>query len=734
MSEHKPIEVAVIGGGCASIAAAFELTRPEHHGKYHVTIYGLGWRLGGKGASGRGPADRIEEHGFHVWLGFYENAFRLLRECYAELNRDPRKCRFADWRDAFFPAPSIGVADRSGSGRWLNWMAYFPPGDGAPGDPLTEHNPFSLSSYLVRAATLLQTLLLAVQTRQSSGAAEHGEGRSASSPHSNDRQSQIPSAEAVVENIARLLKYGLLATTVGLIEAVELLKTVLGALSQYPDNVILRLIEAIASNTRRQFEALVENDDEMRRLWEVVDLVLAILRGTIRFGLVTDPRGFDAINDYECREWLRLNGASERSLNSAFVRGLYDLAFAYDGGDFQRPRLAAGQALRGSLRMFFTYRGALFWKMRAGMGDVVFAPFYEVLKKRGVTFTFFHRLENVKLADPASLAPGEHPYVEALEFDVQAEIKGGREYQPLIEVRGLPCWPAKPDYKQLVEGDRFEREGWDFASHWDRRKVGTKTLRVIDDFDFVVLGVGIGTIPYVCKEIVARDPRWRAMVDHVKTVATQAFQIWMREDMEELGWSEPPTSISAFVQPFDTWADMGHLIPEESWPTQPRALAYFCCVLPDPAVPPDRSDADYPARRREEVRRDAIRFLNRDIEHLWPNAVRRPGKFRWELLVAPTEQEPASQAAEPDESRFDSQLWTANVNPSDHYTLALPGSLKYRISPLDNTYDNLTIAGDWTDCGFNEGCVEAAVMSARLAAHAISHSPPLEEIVSYDHP
>ncbi len=84
------------------MTAAFELTRPEHRGKYHVTIYQLGWRLGGKGASGRGPADRIEEHGFHVWMGFYENAFRLLRECYSELDRNPRTRRFAEWRDAFF--------------------------------------------------------------------------------------------------------------------------------------------------------------------------------------------------------------------------------------------------------------------------------------------------------------------------------------------------------------------------------------------------------------------------------------------------------------------------------------------------------------------------------------------------------------------------------------------------------------------------------------------------------
>ncbi|MGC2276528.1 MAG: NAD(P)-binding protein, partial [Candidatus Binatus sp.] len=56
MPEQKPIRVAVIGGGCAAISAAFELSRPAHNGKYQVTIYQLGWRLGGKGASGRGPA------------------------------------------------------------------------------------------------------------------------------------------------------------------------------------------------------------------------------------------------------------------------------------------------------------------------------------------------------------------------------------------------------------------------------------------------------------------------------------------------------------------------------------------------------------------------------------------------------------------------------------------------------------------------------------------------------
>src|SRR5256885_9178029 len=117
------------------------------------------------------------------------------------------------------------------------------------------------------------------------------------------------------------------------------------------------------------------------------------------------------------------------------MRGIYDLAFAFEDGDVHRPQLAAGVALRGAMRMFFTYRGALFWRMNAGMGDVVFAPLYEVLKRRGVRFEFFHRLRNVKLAPPME---GEQSYVQSLEFDVQARVKGRghREYSPLVDVHG----------------------------------------------------------------------------------------------------------------------------------------------------------------------------------------------------------------------------------------------------------------------------------------------------------
>lgn len=752
----KPIRVAIIGGGCAAISTAFELTRPEHGGRYQITLYQLGWRLGGKGASGRGPADRIEEHGLHVWMGWYENAFRLMRECYEELSRDPRGYPVATWRDVFIPTSFVGVTDRTTEGDWRSWNRIFPPAEGLPGDPPTETHRWSVAMYMMRTVGLLRSLFGGLQLRvdrtsssiprNSADSPEPGDG----GPRAASRTRTRETPESVAETLSALIQYGELATLAGLTHGIGLLEVLIGSLTRatLPSagtdttsadvngaaqrNLLLRFLDTVAINARRLLEARLEADLELRRIWQVIDLTLATLRGQIRSGLVTDPRGFDAIDEFDCREWLLLNGASKSSVESGYMNGLYDLGFGYEDGDRQKPAVSAGQALRGFLRAFFTYRGAFFWKMRGGMGDVVFAPFYEVLKRRGVRFEFFHRLTNVRLADTAVLTDGETPYVETLEFDVQANTSvAGTSYEPLKLVKGMPCWPARPDYRQLADGERLEREGWDFESHWDRRRVDTKTLRVVDDFDFVVLGVGLGAIPYVCREIVGRDHRWRAMVQNVKTVATQAFQIWLRPDMAELGWSGPPTTLSGFVEPFDTWADMRHLLPCESWATEPGALAYFCGVLPASEDPLEEIDPSFPARQLAAVRENAVRFLNKDIRHLWPAAAEPTGEFRWHLLAMPHENGDASLTGE---ARFASQFWIANVNPSDRYTLALPGSSRYRISPLDQTYDNFVIVGDWTDCGFNSGCVEAAVMSGRLGAHAICKSPALEEIVGFDHP
>lgn len=726
---EKPIKVAIIGGGCGAMTTAFELSRPEHRGRYAVTVYQEGWRLGGKGASGRGPSGRIEEHGLHVWLGFYDNAFRLMRQCYGELAAADPPSPFGDWREAFTPESDIGLFSPTERGSWQKWAVHFPPQPGLPGDPLAPEELLSLPRYIQRAFTLLRALVLdcEVSRTRDSPRSSHA------APYPSPAQPSIRNEpERMTDTLRALLSRGLFSGAAVLAEALGVLGAALGAVPARLDGVWLQLAEKVCAALRGWLEDTLIADDRHRHLWEIVDLGLANIVGAIRFGLLTDPRGLDAIDDYECREWLLMNGASQRSVQSPFMRGLYDLALAYEDGDPERPRLSAGQGLRGTLRMFFGYRGAIAWRMRAGMGDVVFAPLHEALRRRGVRFEFFHRLTNVGLAPGGEILPGDRTHVQSLTFDVQAKIRRGQDYQPLVDVAGRPCWPSRPDFAQLVGGARLAAEGWDFESHWDRRRAGTKTLQVTTDFDLVVLGVSVGAVPHVCPEILARDARWRRMTEEVKTVATQAFQVWLHESVDQLGWQGPPYIAAGFVGPFATWCDMAYVIPEEGWRSPPRTSVYFCGVLPEPAAAAADTDTDYAARRREEVRHNALAYLEGPGRLPFPGAYDPGGGFRWDILADATEQDGAPGPTGPD--RFATQYWRANVNPTDRYVLHTPGSSRYRISPLDVTYDNFTVAGDWTDSGFHSGCVEGAVMSGLLAAHALSKKPALEDIIAYDHP
>jgi uncharacterized protein with NAD-binding domain and iron-sulfur cluster len=741
----SPIRVAIVGGGCGALATAFELTRPAQRGRYAVTVYQMGWRLGGKGASGRNEQQcwRIEEHALHVWLGFYENAFRLLRDCHAELGDPPDAWR-ADFVEDSFIALARDAAhpgDGAVASSSAAWAALFPPAPGLPGDRFAgDANPFALRSYLSQAARLLRTLLGGLALLQKD------EDRGFVDP---DWLKLDPAAARAdprmalgrsVDTMLRMMRLGYLSTMGGLLTATSMLEQfVLDVARAAPGDhyVVADFVQSFAAAVRRQVAPIVEADAKFSFRWQVIDLVLTIMVGMVRDGLLTHPDGLDAINHLECREWLKRHGASEASLEGAFVSGLYNLGFA-DHASFGAPGapgVAAGQALRGALRMFFTYRGAMFWKMRAGMGDVVFAPLYRALKARGVEFRFFHRLENVGMAFPAS---GE-PHVTSLAFAVQADVPNG-EYDPLMVFKGRHCWPSKP-----IAG-RFApqaNEEWAYESFYDRRKVGMRTLEVGRDFDFVVLGISKGAIPFACPELVEADhpvgERWRRMVEHVPTVPTQSFQVWLREgeEVNALGWHDRSVTLTGIPGAFDTWADMRQVVPAEGWPEGrwPATVAYFCGPLrPDPndfnLPAADSHEPQHRESRKQAALANAVTFLDQHMTALWRNAG-APGEFRWQMMMNP--QSPGelntSYAA-----ALAAQYVVANIDPSDQYVLAPPGSIEHRISPLDTGVDNLTIAGDWTACGFTEGCVEAAVMSGMLASHALSELPPLEDIVGYDHP
>src|SRR3546814_1311221 len=64
MSEQKKRKIAILGGGVGALTSAFYLaSQPGAAEKYEITVYSIGWRLGGKCATGRNPefGNRIEE-------------------------------------------------------------------------------------------------------------------------------------------------------------------------------------------------------------------------------------------------------------------------------------------------------------------------------------------------------------------------------------------------------------------------------------------------------------------------------------------------------------------------------------------------------------------------------------------------------------------------------------------------------------------------------------------------
>ena len=225
------------------------------------------------------------------------------------------------------------------------------------------------------------------------------------------------------------------------------------------------------------------------------------------------------------------------------------------------------------------------------------------------------------------------------------------------------------------------------------------------DVDVVVLAASVGSLADPCAELVEDSARWRSMIDHVATVATQSLQLWLRTSESQLGWDFPASTVSGYVPPFDTYASMTHLLAQEQWPAEdrPETLGYFCGSL-------RIEDAD--ADPQAVVTANAIRFLDDHAGHFWPAAA-GPDGFAWDQLVD------GGGSAGGGPERLAGQYVRANIEGSQRYVQSLPGSQRHRLRVDESGYDHLVLAGDWTNCGLNAGCIEAATMSGLEAANTI---------------
>jgi len=710
----------------ASLAAVYELTSlPGWRDRYEITVYQTGFRLGGKGASGCNPDahHRIEEHGLHVLWGFYENAFRLLRECYEELGRPPG-APLATMSQAFLPHDCIVLPERQGDG-WSFRSMTSPRNSGVPGTGTHVPGPWEYITRLLRFADeRLQELLVAVDGRLP---ARVREALGVERPRLRQQVERIARAvgnhaAAVRDALEGAVRAVLERTAVTAVSAAqklrELTTLVLGMETA-------RLIAADASrqptfeheHERESREVLVvldvigaslwrhlEDKLDQRRVGIEVDLLLSIVRGLVADGLSGGPRDWFVLDDESFRAWLSRHGARRETVNSTLVEALH--AAAYCGG----IDVGAGTLLYAVLRLAFTYQGAILYKMAAGMGETVFAPLYQVLSRRGVRFEFFHTVDHLELSE-------DRRSVARVILDRQATVRGG-SYRPLYDVEGLPCWPTHPLYEQLEEGEALRAGGHDLEDWWGSWPgVERRTLRAGHDFDGVVLGISLGALREVCGELVADEgnPRFRAMVENVRTVATQSAQLWFDVELERLGWRGASPLLIPFAAPFDTWADMTHLLARERWPerSRPGTLAYLTARIDDVEPVPPRGPSDYPARMRARVEAGLEEWLGRRAWALWPKATTRhdPRELNWHWLHDPKGREGPA--------RLGAQFVSPFPSPSNRYVIAAPGTNRYRLRPDESGYENLVLAGDWTLTSLSIGCLEAAVMSGNRAAAAI---------------
>jgi uncharacterized protein with NAD-binding domain and iron-sulfur cluster len=686
----SPQKIAILGGGPGAMTAAFYLTEQSNwQDRYDITVYQMGWRLGGKCASGRNAefGQRIEEHGLHLWFGFYDNGFALMQKAYSALKR-PASAPLATWQDAFKPQNYIVLTENI-KGSFKFWPIEVPEKPGVPG----EHNEE------ITVPKIFATLTAWIRQWL------HDLGK-----HLSDAAHTEPGRDAT--NIWK--------TFLGFVEH---LPEVLHLREKRDHLFLVTELQAIQTSLLEHVAHRLDTDDNARRLFICIDLAVTSLIGMHADGVLHN--GFDVINNIEYRDWLRKYGANETyTIDSAPVRALYDLVFAYIDGDTSRPNIEAGTMLRGILRIAIGYHGGFIWKMQAGMGDTVFTPLYQVLKQRGVNFQFFHSVDE--------LIPDGDGVGEIVITQQVTLAEGVTEYNPLVNIGALECWPSAPNYEQIdaAQAHSLQANKVNLESHWSEwaqnfnadfgQPLPVKRLKRGVDFDKVVLGLSVGSLPHVCPKLLAKSVALKAASDNVRTVATRAYQIWLSKNTRELGWTvfgsggEEPV-LSSFSEPFDTSTPMNQLLAREAWPPNhaPQSVSYFCSPIPTPDFPP-RTDTGFPTRCTGQVKLSALGQLRQQVFNLWP-AVATRDSFDWQVLIDPRDTS--------GEARFDAQYWRANVNPSELYVLSVVDSTQYRLTSEASGFSNLYLAGDWLKTGLNAGCVEAAVMGGMQASRAISGYP-----------
>lgn len=706
-------KIAILGGGAASLFAAWELMKSG--AGHDITVYQVGWRLGGKGASGRRIGDeRIEEHGLHLMFGFYQNVFRVVRGAYADAYGDAER-----WK-RFFRSEDTSVAmikyKDIARTRWEPWLVPYPVDDtgGLPGDPGVDPDVSVL-----RILRNMWNWLRALAKEAHSGGI-----------HSlDDLTARVPSPAQSLDELRQTidsLRASPAHAPLELLSELKLASRLDVARALFPNywetaKLFLDKLETaaleLADPTR--YDWLLDRALDLISvrlppgLGSMLVFVKAVARGVFIDLFAKKTSNWFALDEWDFAEWIERHGGDPAAPQ---VEGLYDAVFAF------YSKLGAGAILQAAMKAAFLFRGAAVWKMQAGMGDAIFSPLYLALVAGGVKFEFFHRVEELT---PNAGADA----VETIVFDRQVDPAAlpAAGYYPLRPVQGdlggplsVDCWPSEPLWDQIAEPERTRVKAGpnlenSFTPPCDpaRRYVMRRVDGVAgpDEFNDVILGISVAALRELCPDLLARDPRFDAHVDLLAkaTTATQAMQLWTVPGQHP---AQPAPIIVPNGTPYDTIADMSHLLAAEHHPPGAvHGIFYLCSALVEADVPGGRTEPGYPAHLLARATRNADEWLATRAPILWPS-LNTPEGFQWNALYDPR--------GRTGRARLAAQYVNTPINLSDRYVLSPPMTVNYRLQSNETRYRNLFLTGDWIKTALSIGCLEATAMSGIQAARALS--------------
>ena len=653
------VRVAILGGGAGALAAAYGLIQ---QGSYDITVYQMGWRLGGKGASGR----RVDDGSGRDQGTRPARPWRLLSQRHGHVGgrsiRPGRGLR-----------PSLGLRRRLHPHSLVHIVEDRPDGRFPVRFPFPENDkPFGCDPSDLPLVSVAGALLpLGLWLKRLSAAARRPRERNLRVTHAflNLLQSAIqdlspPALESLgpdSEFQANRPDVGPLDQALDVIQASHLVPPPPNA-EHDPDYGIL-----------------------FKSPWWWP-------RGIAFDGLWR--KGFDAANGEEFAAWMTRHRLSQHARGSSFFRCGYDYAFAYVDGDCAKSAVAAGAALRGFLRMLLTYNRSVFAHMNGGMGEIVFAPLYEVLKSRGVKFEFFHR-------------------VDSLELDAD-----GTRLDRVVGV--VQNRPVAASYDPLL---LYNNERWCGRTSRSRARLNSilrcRTGRSIStnargpnrprqrpsSLHRTAISMS-ASWPFRSERSVRSATTWPVKSPHGAPCSPSPRRRRRRfppssgcprPPRRSAGRTGPP-SLTANRPSLSTWADMSFLLPLER-PSTSRHLSYFCGPCPRNvyAIPPSDST------------RDPL---------IWRRAARTRRRGCGTTLTAAAEGRSSDSFASADSG--DELYVRVNGYPSDSYVLTLPGTVEHRLPPGGSGVTNLFLAGDWTKNGLDIGSFETAVLSGLECARAIT--------------